>query len=408
MPLQYYGAPGDAYGAVGDVWGETPSPPAPPPPYTPIPEIDLTGGSRVDLFRYDLLDSSLNLVGGINPVVTIDGSVCAPSIRASIQGNAYRVMDSLVLTPEDATRIDPRLNRIRPNWVDVNGDVYPLGVYRVVDTSVIQFSGGDHIEATCADESAVHHSPTTRSLTWTRDTLVADIIDQLAGVLNVPVTDADPTTAVLGEPLGYPQGSTDWFDVYTAVAAAAGMLPPYYTLEGVWRWRTAPDWASAPPDHTFSTDLTAPQSQQRVVESSLVRSVTLFDSPNEFRAYNPAARGAPIVGVYRLPASAPNSVERTGVVVAAYTEVAGLATQAAADAAARASAAAAMDDVGSAQMSTPLDARIDLFSTFSADGLLYRTVGYSARLMPGEQQQHDLRRIYAEGDEEGPFFGGLI
>ncbi len=216
------------------------------------------------------------------------------------------------------------------------------------------------------------------------------------------------TTAALGEPLAYPVGSADWYDIYTSVAAAGGFLPPFFTLTGAWRWRTAPEWGVAPPDHTFSTDLSAPLIQQRAVQSSLVRSITLLASPNTWYAINTASRTARIVGSYQLPASAPNSVEQTGEVVAEFVEVAGLASRAAADAAARAAAAQSLDDIGSGSMLTPLDATIELYDTISADGFLYRSVGTSATLAPGEPQSLNLRRVYLATDEDGPFLSGLL
>lgn len=375
---------------------------------TVIPaQIDLPSGSRLDTFRYDVLDIGLNLTGEIHPVVTEDGSAAAPRVRASIQGATNRVLDDVRLIPDEAT-LDPRVDRVRPNWVDVDGTAYPLGVYRLVDTSVVQFSGGDHIEATFADESSAHRSPTTRSLSWSRNAEVADIIDQLAGILDVPVTDADPTTATLGEAMVFPAGSQDWFDVYAKVSSAAGFLTPYFDLSGAWRWRTAPDWESVQPDHIWTTSFDAPLTQRRIVQQTFARSVTLLDAHNVFYAVNTASKGAPIRGSYQLPASAPNSVERTGVAVAAYEENAGLGSQQAADAAARALAVGAMDDVGSAQVKTALDPRADLYDAVQADDLLYRLVGWSCRLMPGEPQSHDLRRAYRASDPDGDYFGGVV
>lgn len=404
--LQYFGLTGDTFGGAGDVFGFVATPTPTPSPDFP-PEIDLLSGSRVDLFTYTIVDPSLNVLGELHPVVTIDGSPVAPRIRTSIQGNAYRVMSSFVLIPEEAETFDPRTMRVIPSWVDVDGTAYPLGVFRLIDTSVVQFSGGDHIESTLADESSVHHSPITRSVSWPRGFQVSDIIDQLAGMLNIPVVDADPTTAELGEPLSYPAGSTDWFDVYTAVAQAAGMLTPFFTLAGAWRWKTAPDWETVQPDHIFSTSVDAPQDQQRIVQQSLVNSVTLFSAPNYFVATNNASKGSRIVGTYLLPASAPNSYERTGVLVAQYVDAAGLATQAAADSAARAASAQALDDVGTAEMDTPLDARIELYDAIEADSYLYRACGWSVQLMPGREQNHDLRRAYRSADQDGRYFNGL-
>lgn len=403
--LLQFGTPGETFGEAGDVFAYTPSPTPSPSPIPP--QIDLPSGSRLETFGYMVLDPSLNVIGEINPVVVENNSTAAPRIRASIQGSSYRVLDGVQLIPEQAD-LNPRTDRIAPTWVDVNGDVYPLGVYRLVDLSTVQFSGGDHIEVTGADESAVHHTKTTRALSWPRSFEVAEIIPQLAGILNVPVTDADPTTAVLGEAISFPAGSADWFDVYCKVAQAGGFLPPYFDLSGAWRWRTAPEWESALPDHIWSTHADSPLAQRKIVQQTLARSVTLLDSFNIFYAVNTAAKGAPIRGVYQLPASAPNSIERTGVKVADWQSNSGLGSQAAADAAARAMAAGAMDDIGQAQAQTYLDPRISIFDSVLADDLLYRVVGYSVRLSPGETMSHDLRRVFRAGDPEGQWFAGSL
>jgi hypothetical protein len=372
-------------------------------------QIDLgNGGSRVDRFAYVLTDQDGNLAGMLNPVVTINGRDVAPEVDTSIQGNTNRRLNNLHLTPDQASGIDPRTNRVAPFWVDQDGTAYPLGVFRLLDATTVEFSGGDDIETTWGDESAAHHTPNTRSLSWGKDYPVADIITQIAGVLGIANVDADSNTADLGEPLAFPVGAADWYEIYSQVAAAAGMLPPFFTLSGSWRWRIVPEWGVALPDHVYATDPSAPLVQQRIVESSLVRSVTMLSSPNTWYAVNTAAGKARIVGTYQLPASAPNSVERTGEVVAEFVEAAGLNSTAAALAAARAAAANALDDIGSGSMLTPLDATIELYDTVQADSYLYRTVGSSATLMPGEPQSVELRRVYLATDAEGEFFSGLI
>lgn len=386
------------------------SSPPPPTPADPPPAIDLDGiGSRTDLFVYEVLDPSLNVIGELHPVVSIDGSDAAPSIRASVQGSVGRTLTDLILLPDEAADFDARLDRIRVVWVDADGTRYPLGVHRVADATAAQFSGGDRVELTLADESVAHRARIPRSLSWPRDTPGAEIIEQLAGLLAVPLLAADPTTAALGEPLAFPVGSVDWPDVYAKVAEALGMLAPHFTNEGAWRWRHAPDWEQAQPDHRYSTSPDAPSRQRRIVNRSLTRSVTLLDSPNTWVATNTGAGPAAIVGRYTLPASAPNSFEQLGVVLLADpVENVGFASAAAADAAARAAAARSMDDIGSASLDTPLDARHDLYDLIEGDGLRYREVGYSGRLSVGAAIGHSLRRVYLASDPPGPYVGGVL
>ena len=367
-----------------------------------VPQIDLPSGSRLEVVRYDLTDPDGNLLGELNPVIKPD----APAIRTSIGGQANRVL-TLRIIPEQAETLDPRLMRISPYWIDTDLTAYPLGVYRILDVTVAQFSGGDKIELTCGSEDSTHHTPITRSFTWGRDTPVSEIIPEIAGVLGIGDVDADETTDVIGEPLAFPVGSADWYDVYANVAFAAGMLTPFFTLAGTWRWRIVPEWETAAADHIYSTDLTAPLAQQKIVQQSLVRSVTLLDSPNVFYAINSAARGARIVGSYRLPASAPNSAERIGEDVAAFVEVASMATTAAANNAARAFAARTLTDIGSASMNTPLDARHELYDTVEVNGLIYQENGTGVRLSPGGEMGHDLTRVYRAGDPE-PDLAGVL
>lgn len=374
------------------------------------PAIDLDGlATRVDRFAYDLLDPSLNRIGELHPVVVIDGSNVAPQIRTSVQGNVARRLDSLTLLPTDAAAINARTDRIRPSWVDQDGTAYPLGVYRVVDATVVQFSGGDRVEMVGADESSSHRSRIPRSLSWARDTPGADMIDELAGLLDIAELDADVTLAALGEPLAFPIGSADWGDVYAKVAEALGLLPPHFTNAGAWRWRHVPDWEAAEPDHVYSTDPSAPSSQRRVIQHTLTRSVSLFDAPNTWIATNTGATAAAIVGRYTLPDSAPNSVARIGVeVLADPIDNVGFAGPDAATAAARAAAATALDDIGSASFSAPLDARHDLYDLIEADRYRYREVGVQGRLAPGERFGHSLRRVYLTTDDDGAYLSGAL
>jgi hypothetical protein len=134
----------------------------------------------------------------------------------------------------------------------------------------------------------------------------------------------------------------------------------------------------------------------------------MLSSPNTWYAVNTASKAARIVGSYRLPASAPNSVERTGEIVAEFVEVAGFKSTAAANAAARAAAAGALDDIGTGSMLTPLDATIELYDSVQADGYLYRTVGTSVTLAPGEPQSIELRRVYLSTDGQGSYLGGIL
>jgi hypothetical protein len=55
-----------------------------------------------------------------------------------------------------------------------------------------------------------------------------------------------------------------------------------------------------------------------------------------------------------------------------------------------------------------LDATIELYDSIQADGYLYRSVGSSVTLAPGEPQSIDLRRVYLSTDLEGPYLGGVL
>ncbi len=216
MGLTTYGGAGDEYGATGDTYGPVADVIADPDftdpdqfephategvdsignvwtlqddavlvatdPVIPLPpNIDLdNGGSRIDRFGYTLLDPDFNVLGTVDPIVTIDGRTVAPEVDTSIDGNTNRRLNNLHLLPEQAEPLDPRTVRVAPAWVDQDGTEYPLGIYRLLDATTVQFSGGDDIETTWGDESSAHHTPNTRSLSWGRGYPIADIIERAA------------------------------------------------------------------------------------------------------------------------------------------------------------------------------------------------------------------------------------
>lgn len=356
---------------------------------------------RVDRWRWDVLDAGLNLSGVVYPV-----GGRPPTVTVSIRGRVNRACRGVVLTAADAEHLNPARDFIRPVYTDARGAEWPQGVFRVVDATVTDRQAGDWqgaaaVDLTLADNTVRLQAQTHRSLSFRRDTPVSDAAVELAGWLSIPEVRIDPNSARLAEPQSWALGEVSWADAAAKLAAAGGYLPPWFDNAGVWRWRSAPVFASAEPDAVY-------QSGGGVLFDGVTRTVTLLDEPNVWIAVNTTADQAPIVGRYYLPSSAPNSAARVGYEIPERVEVAGLATTAAADAAAAAAAAAAVSDVGKASLEVPFEPSTDLYWVVSVDGMKYRSVGYEFGAAAGSTTGHDLSRLWVADDRAGTTLAGAL
>lgn len=260
---------------------------------------------RIDRWRWDVLNAAFGTIGTIAPL-----TASTPAVAVTVGGNVNRTIRGLVLTDTDAADLDPARDWVRPVYVDLDGLDWPQGTYRIVSATTRPRAEGRWIahptvELTLADGSVRQQARTSRAVGFERDLGIADAVQRLADWLRIPSFLVDPTTAQLGSSLAWTLGEASWSEVVGVLAKAGGMLAPHFDNAGVWRWRVAPEWGTAPPDRTYAT--TAGQT----IFDGNERGVALLDDPNVFYAVGQAGAAA-VRGRYPLPDIAPNSIARIG------------------------------------------------------------------------------------------------
>lgn len=359
-----------------------------------------TATRRTDRWRWDVLDAALGTIGTVVPVGA------GVSVSVTVGGSVNRTARNLRLTDTDAASIDPARDWLRPVWVDVDGIEWPQGTFRIASATTRPRKQTENREQpatdlTLADGSVRHQARNNRAVGLERDLAIADAVARLADWLRIRDYLVDPTTAALGAPLSWALGEASWSEIVGVVAKAGGMLAPHFDNAGVWRWRVAPDWATATADFTYRTDA------GQVIDDTTERAVVLLDDPNVFYAVG-QGNAAAVRGRYPIPDQAPNSVARIGYEIPEMVESGGLGDEDAATAAARAAYGESDAVTGPASLAVPFDPAADLFAIVSHDGWRYRALGHSFNVAVGSVTEWSLARLWLPDDAAGELLSGTL
>jgi hypothetical protein len=163
-------------------------------------------------------------------------------------------------------------------------------------------------------------------------------------------------------------------------------LPPWVSRDGRLQIRATPDMDTVDPQLVY-------EAGGRIVDGSIARSNDLLDAPNVFRVYEQSGQTS-IVGEYRIPASAPHSVENRGREVCDPQPASGLKTQAMADAAAKALAVTQPTTYRWLSFDSTLDPRHDTWDPVTALGLVGMETKSSMVLRSGGRHNHLIRQVF--------------
>lgn len=358
-------------------------------------------GIRTEAFAWRVLDARLGTAGDIAPVLADN-----PTITASIGGSVGRRVTGVHLTATDAAAIDPARDWLQATYTTLDGTTEALGTFRIAAATTTDRSPGTHrgadtVALDLADGSVRHGARIHRAVGFERDTAIDDAVARLADWLRIPDYRVDPTVAEIGTPLAWALGETTWAEVAAAVAKAGGMLAPFFDRTGTWRWKVAPDYETATPDHAYRHD------DGTLLAGGAQRSVALLDDPNVWYAVAAGGRDA-VRGRWALPAAAPNSIARIGYEIPEVVDAAGAASDDAAVRTARAAAIASDAAVAPAVLRCPFDPTAELYDLVSYDGWRWRSLGHVTELAPGSPLVWNLARVWAPGDAEGTMLGGIL
>lgn len=348
---------------------------------TVVDPLMLSGVSaRAESVVYDVLDLNRNVIGRVNP-----SADSPPRLQVSTSARFTRTLSGVELDEADAAAINPASDRMRPSWV-IEGTEYPLGVFLVADDRRRISTRPTVTERGWVDDSFEMAQPIETSVGFSAGTnLSAAILSALGGLLiDVQV---DPTSAVLTEPVAWAPG-TNRADIVESLCATAGFLPPHSSATGTYRCVTAPDLTVAVPDFTYPVGSV-------IVDESRVESDDWLSTPNRYIVINSAPTLSPVVGVFDVPASAPYSIAARGFVVSEVLDQQGVATFTDAQLAAMTAWATAAREFTTGMFATAMVPTHDVWNVVQVGtSELWLEVGWSATLVAGTEQQHELRRLY--------------
>lgn len=354
---------------------------------TSAEQLDLAAGigQRQASFRFDLVDAATS-----RPLGTVAPARVPPTLDHDTSRQIARTISGFTLEKADTAAINVISDRVRPVMV-VGGDEYPLGTYVFTDSHTTRSSGGQVGDYGLADLGYVVAQPVEHSVSFGPTINVGDAISALLGsVASLPAGYVvDPCGAVLGSPVVWPAG-TDRGRILEDLCRLGAYLSPWMNNQSVIRVRQAFDPATEAPTFAFVEG-------GNVIAGSILESDDLLDAPNAFIITDNATTGTAVVGRYDVPVTAPHSAANRGFVIPYVSDVQGVGSAAAADAAARALGLAHTIHQ-QVTVSTASDPRHDGYDVIAYDNAQWLETAWSLPLAEGAEMSHTLTRAYAIGD----------
>jgi hypothetical protein len=338
---------------------------------------------RADQYRFDLTDHSGDVIGQLTPDYENPPRMTNDTTRA-----VMRTIDQLVLPASESNHVDGIRDRLRVTMVLENGAEFEMGTFLWGDdTHPVREWGHEH-HSVLVD--LLHPFTSPRGKT-SSSKLGANVITRAgdhARLIESSVNmDIVPDPSVLTAPLGWTPTDT-LLRVINDHLALVSYLPMHYDRHSRLQMRPVPDVDNTPVDISYGD-------AGRIERDSITMSDDLLQAPNEFVVYDSSAQGAPRIGRYQVPASAPHSVENRSYVWRRVEGIQGLASQAAADKAAKALAVTDRNATFDWRTWTSAaDPRHDTFNVISFYGVPYLEVRWSLVLAPGGPMTHQARRVY--------------
>lgn len=370
---------------------------------TATQQLDAPVGVRAESIRWDLLDQSFNKLGSL----AVDRQRLIPEIVNDVNSAIRRKVNNWRLLPRALANKDSALfhagevnivsQRVRPSWIlgaGGPGYEFPLGVFLWGNDSQYVHTYGNHEDCTLVDQCTILNQPITQSLSYPVGTNIATALNAAAAAAGLTAVSIDSSALVTTAPFTWLAGAVTQLAVMEALCAAGGYYAPYFDNNGTLRCRIAPNLATASPDLTYLMG-------SRMLPDTIMKSSDLLIAPNRYIVVDNSATTAPLVGLFDVPASAPHSYANRGFYVVSVTNVQGLASQAAANAAAQAVYAQDPSTYSWLSFESTPDPRHDTFNIvgtqLAVGGAItnYREQGWRLPCAPGAKMIHDLRGIYS-------------
>jgi len=345
-------------------------------------------GQRQESYQFDVLNADRTFVFTLTMAETDN----PPSVAWDSTNTTNRTLHGLTVGPDDAARINPFRHRLRVSYKLQDGTLWPLGLFLFASDAMDVESWGDDMAADLYDQSIILNQPRGASFSLGTGSQIVPAISQLVGEVGLTAyTSIDSTGATLSASApGVWDLDKTRREILSDLCAAAGFYPPYFDNNGILRFRAVPNIAHADADLTFLAD-----DSSRIVAGTTRLHNNLLNAPNRYIVRGAAAGSAEIIGIYDVPASAPQSAFNRGyVVVAPIIDNQTVSDSVAAQAAAQAAYSTDASSYDTVEFTTAADPRDDGFLLVDFLGTLYREQTWSLELSAGGTHTHTAAKVY--------------
>ncbi len=332
--------------------------------------------------RFDVLDSSLNIIG-------TPGPLAASSVSLNVSSKTLRTISGVKLTQNDMAAINPFTDRLRPTMVLGDATEWPLGVFVFSDQTDWLTDGVGKSDLTLADLSAVIDQLCVTDVSYAIGTPVIPAIESILnmlGVSNTFILGPPDFTTVVSAAVTWPAG-TSYLTIVSQLASLGGYFPPYFNNNGYCVIRRPQQIFVADADIFYQSSGTT----KVAADTAKVNSGTLT-APNTYLVIDTAPKAGPVAAVAFVESYLPWSKENRGgyrVTEVVRTQGLGATTEAQAMADSLAVASQGFETVN---FSSRPDPRHDGFQLIGWNGIIYRELSWSMPLTVGGLQTHSLVR----------------
>lgn len=338
--------------------------------------LDLEGYSQRDAsFVFDLLDTDGAVIGETNPVTTV-------TVDNNTTRKVKRTLNNVRFDAAETSDINHYSDRLRPRML-IGGESFPLGVFAFADASTRIMSWGDELDGVLVDLllTVDHALPT--AVSFAAGDSMSEAARRILNLSTLPTAAVvDNVGSTFGSSVLWPPGKS-LLTITNEIAATAGMLDLYVDNGGVPRLVLPVD-----PDDASAISY---QAGGRIYEGSIVESEDLA-APNRWIVVDTNAKDMPVVGVYDLADSSPQSFASRGFHITETFEIQGVGTIAAATTAAKTKAEQSRSG-RTVTFEGPPDPRHDTYDTVEFLGTRYREVSWSMPLVDGASMTHELSEV---------------
>lgn len=344
-------------------------------------------GQRVSSFRYEVINGLTGVrVGEVTPLRST-----IPVLTHNTQNTIMRTLTGFNLGVADTAAMNPVTDRIKVTMVVAGpeGDIeFPLGRYMYSSASRQVLSGGDLAQSSLYDEMFIVDQQMVNPFGVTAGgSSAVSLIEQLLG----PLVDAGLIRYTLQGTPGAVHGTwpagTSRAKILSDICAQTSLFAPWFDNTGTMRIIDSFNPADIEAEFDFDDS-------HVVFRDSISYTNDFLSAPNLYIVTNTSgtSTATTLSGSYRIPASAPWSIENRGFVIPKFVD---MQTADSGNLNAVAQTYAEQNNIFErTQLSTAPDPRHDSYNVIRWQDANWLEIAYSFQLQEGSPTIRTLRKAY--------------